>query len=120
MWCARRHEKRVSCLYAPVNKEMFQGLSFDAFQKMFRFCLRHESNKYLRSRLGRNGMPHFCFAATARGLFVTGGVSVIGMDLDRQFVVGKNEFARLRLAAPSNSIFRGRVGPRSELPRGAG
>ncbi len=96
MWCARWNEERVSWLYSPVNKEIFQSLSFDGCQKIFRFNLRHESNEHMRSWPGGNGMPHFCLAAPARGLFVAGGVGIVGMDLDGQFIGGKNEFDKNR------------------------
>src|SRR5260370_2679062 len=72
MWCARWNEERVSWLYSPVNKEIFQSLSFDGCQKIFRFNLRHESNEHMRSWPGGNGMPHFCLAAPARGLVLAG------------------------------------------------
>src|SRR5258708_3077225 len=83
MWCARGHKKGVSWLYTPVDKEVFQTLRLDGSQKMFRFGLRHESNQHTRSWPSGNGMPHFCFAVAARGLFVTCGVGVVRMDLDR-------------------------------------
>ncbi len=96
MWCARRHEKRVSWLYAPVNKEIFQSLSFDGCQKIFRFNLRHESNEHMRSILGGNCVPHLSFATATSGLFMYGSVGIVGMDLDGQFVGGKNEFDKNR------------------------
>jgi len=99
MWCARRHEKRVSCLHAPVNKELFQSLSFDGFQKIFRFGFRHESNENAPPRFGGNGVPHFGFATAASRLFMLRSVGIVRMNLDGKLVVRENEFDKERKIA---------------------
>jgi hypothetical protein len=43
-------------------------------------------------RFRGNDVPHFRFAAAAGSLFMFCGVRIVGVDLDGQFVVGKEEF----------------------------
>jgi hypothetical protein len=59
-------------------------------------------------------MPHFSLAAAAGGLFVSGGVGIVGMNLDRQSVCREYEFDKKRevinvgepLATPRCGHFR--------------
>ena len=37
-------------------------------------------------------MPHFGFAAAARGVFVSRGVGIIRVDLDGELIGGENKF----------------------------
>ena len=91
MWCACGDKKRISRMHRIGNEEVFQSVSSKRLQKGFPGHARSQPNQNLCARFGMNRMPHFGFAAAACGLFVSGGVSIVRMNLDGKLVLGENE-----------------------------
>src|SRR5438105_6632427 len=85
------HEKCVAGLHAPVNKHFLELLTFDGVHKLVSVGFGNKSDEYMRLSFGRDCMPHFRFAAAAGGLFVSGSISIVRMNLDGKLVIWKDE-----------------------------
>jgi len=85
-------EKSIAGVDGVSLKETLEGMRSETFEEFFLVGAGFQADENLRAGFGGDGVPHFGFAAASGGFFVDGGVGVIGMDLDGEFVVGEDEF----------------------------
>src|SRR5438270_9173991 len=86
------YKKCVPKLHPPMNKQLLELLSFDAFHEFLPVGPWHEAKEDLRARFGGDGVPHFRLSAPTRSLLVGRSIIIVGMHLDGEFVIGENEF----------------------------
>lgn len=65
------------------NAEIFQRVPRDTLFEDLACDTRFQSDQELGMWFGADDMPHLRFSPSSGGLFELGGISIIGMDLNR-------------------------------------
>src|SRR5579885_2536559 len=85
------NEKGVTRADGMAFEEILKCVRRESFEKSLLADAGFQPDEHLRAGLGGDGVPHLRLACAACALFVSSGVGVIGMNLDRKLIHRENE-----------------------------
>src|SRR5712692_842675 len=77
-------------------KQVFERMRSQSLEKSLFVHTWFQAERQLCACQRGNGMPRLCFSAAACGLFVEECISVVGMNLQREFFSRENKFNEKR------------------------